>query len=184
MLTLFNDRPCEYSWLIKPGDIVSQKTMCFKEVLQDSIGLSVFNRKSLPHISLVKKEYDYELDDFIRDKTINALKGIKSFKIVMGGAEVFKHGDVSRTLVLKVNDPEPIQKINKKIRAEFNFKQKKLLPHVTIARSIPLSDFNKLPTSLNEFDCRDEFICNKITILKKFTEESKGYDLFYEVQLN
>lgn len=183
-LSLFETKLHEYFFLIPPDQRTKQEVTFLKGIANNLINLSEENLWSVPHLSLFKCMVGYSIDDLIIRKTAKALKNIHSFKIKLDGLEVFTHKSSKKTLVLKIKNPDPINTINKSLTDEFYFRPHTLLPHITIAKSINQSDFGKLSYSLNKFDYKGEFLCNKIIILKKVIGENKRYSVLHEAALN
>jgi len=183
-LNLFNEEMFEYFFLIQPDPKTEKEVKLYKRIVNSSIHLSPDNLFSVPHLSLFKWRVNYSMDDFIIRKTSQALKNVAGFKVKLDGLDVYHHGHVKKSLVLKVKNPTPIKSVNKSLIDEFNCKVSKISPHIPIVRSIPSSDYNKLIYSLNQFNYKGEFDCNKITILKKMIGIDNKYVVLHEASLN
>jgi 2'-5' RNA ligase len=183
-LNLFNEEMHEYFFLIQPDPKTEKEVKLYKRIVNSSIHLSKENLWSAPHLSLFKWTVNCSMDDFIICKTDKALKDIAGFKVQLDGVGVYSHGNIKKSLVLKIKNPEPIRSVNKSLVHAFNFRSRKISPHITIVSSIPVTDFNKLAYSLNQFNYKGEFLCNKITILKKIHGENKNYIVLHEAALN
>lgn len=183
-LNLFNEETYEYFFLIQPDQRTEKEVKLYKRIMNSSIHLSKENLWSVPHLSLFKWKANYSMDEFVIRKATQALKNVEGFKVKLDGLDVYSHGHVKKSLVLKVKNPAPIKSVNKSLLDEFKFNSHKISPHITIAKSIPVSDFNKLSYSLEQFNYRGEFLCNKITILKKMLGEDKNYVVLHEAVLN
>lgn len=182
-LNLFHQEMYEYFFLIQPDQKTEKEVKLYKRIVNSSIRMSRENLWSVPHLSLFKWTTNYNMDDYIIDKASKALKNISGFKVKLDGVDVYHHGHVKRSVVLKVKNPEPIRSVNRSLGNEFQFQNRRISPHISIVRSIPLQDFNKI-TPLNQFDYKGEFLCNKITILKKMIGEDKTYVMLHEAELN
>lgn len=134
-----------------------------KKALHKIIPLGKENLHSIAHISLYKLQIP-ENDEFIIKKIRRALAHQHSFIIRLNGTEIFAHGNQSKTLVLKIANPEPINIIYALISREFRT-SKRITPHLTIARKIPVRNFEKI--NVEDFHLYEEFLCDKVTILKK-----------------
>lgn len=183
-LSLFEEERFEYFFLIQPDGKTAKEVRSYKMILNEAIPLSHENTLSTPHLSLFKWQVNGGIDNYIIQKTSKALKNVSSFKVKLGGMDIYTHGSSSRSLVLKVDNPDPIRAVNRSLVNEFQFKEQKLQPHITIARSIPAQDFNKLGYRFRQFDYKGEFYCNKISILKKRIGDDKNYILLHEEKLN
>ena len=138
-----------------------------KKELHKIFPLGDENLHSIAHISLYRLLIP-ENDDFIIKKIRRALAHQHSFTIRLNGTEIFAHGNQSKTLVLKIANPEPINIIYALISREFRT-SKRITPHLTIARKIPIRNFEKI--NVHDFHRFEEFLCNEITILKKLEGE-------------
>jgi 2'-5' RNA ligase len=181
---LFNEESYEYFFLIHPDSRTEQEVKYYKRVVNGSIRLSHENLWSVPHLSLFKWKVSASLDDYIIRKMDNALKGTGGFKIKLDGVDVYRHGHVKRSLVLKVKNPAPIRAVTNSLIHEFNFRSHKLSPHISIVRAIPEKDFEKLGTALNKFDYKGEFLCNKVTVLKRVSGGDHKYIKLHEAVLH
>jgi len=183
-LNLFEEKMFEYFFLIQPDLKTEKEVKLYKRIVNSSIHLSRENLWSVPHLSLFKWRVNYSMDDFIVRKTVKALKDISEFIVELDGVDVYDHGKVKKSIVLRVKNPESVCSVNKSLMDEFKFQYRKISPHITIVRSIPVKEFGKLAYSLNRFDYKGEFVCNKITILKKIIGEDRNYVMLHEEVLN
>ena len=180
-LRLFEETLYEYLILLSPSDPIKEEVDRLKQLLNEQIGLEPYNLNSIAHVSLFTTEAAED------SSVVKLVKKIASaqppFNVVLAGHEVLKHGNVSRTLCLKIEDPEPINNIMSLLappkESKRAFRQTTILdkpqrakkiihPHITIARRIPLQDFTRI-TDLSAFDYHDEWLCDRITILRRPT---------------
>lgn len=183
-LSLFSEELNEYFFLIQPDQKTEKEVKHYKHIMNSSIHLSNENLWSVPHMSLFKWTTGAGMDDYIIQKSERALKNKGSFQVKLDGLDIYHHG-IKKSLVLKVKNPQPIEVVNRSLTSEFKFRPHKIRPHITIARSIPVNDFNKLSHSLiNQFDYKGEFTCSKITILKKVVGQDQRYITLHETELN
>jgi 2'-5' RNA ligase len=182
-LNLFSNEVHEYFFLIQPDQKTEKEVKLYKRIVNSSIHLSNENLLSVPHLSLFKWATSSSLDDYIIQKTEKALKNKGEFKIKLDGLDVYSHGSIRKSLVLKVKDPQPIESVNRSLTNEFRFKPHKIRPHISIVRSIPVNDFEKI-SPLEQFDYKGEFTCNKITVLKKAGGQDQKYVVLHEAPLN
>lgn len=185
-LTLFNENVYEYFVLLSPSDAVKEAVDGLKEQLHALIGLEDYNRKSVAHVSLFKMRATADNQVLKLVKKVAASQ--EPFTIKLDGHEVLKHGGVSRTLCLKIENPDPVNNLIKlldpKPIAKKSYRQTSILdkeprakkvihPHVTIARNIATADFDRIE-DFTAFDYHDEWLCDRITILKRL-EGSTGH---------
>lgn len=178
-LSLFQETVYEYFVLLSPDAAVIEAVDGLKQLLHEQIGLEPYNRNSLAHISLFKTEG--MADGPVKKLVKKAVAGMQPFTVRLAGHEVLKHGNASRTLCLKLEDPEPINALmvalNPKPEAKRTYRQTSILdkpqrpkkpihPHVTIARKIAVADFGRID-DLTPFDLHAEWVCDKVTILRR-----------------
>lgn len=158
-------RGTSYFIILSPIERIKEVVRAAKEALGNQISLSVNNLKSIAHISLLKFTAPDD-DERIRKQVKSVLSSCPGFDIVLGGSFIFKHGDQSKSLVLKINNPAPIHQLHMHLLAAFFPRSsKKITPHITIARAIANEDFDKI--DLSAFNYQDSFPCQEITVLKK-----------------
>lgn len=174
----------EYFFLISTDESTRKIVQLNKSRVNELIDLPKENLRSIPHLSLFKLVINRGTDDLIIRKAATALKHTARFTVAIDGSEVYVHGNVARSLVLKIKDPQPIITLNKSLMSEFNLRSGRFSPHITIARSIPINEFNKLSGSLSQFNYKGEFVCNKITVLRKVIDKDSKYQLLHELYLN
>lgn len=170
--------PCEYFLLISPPPALIEKIRAMKKKLHKIVPVGEENLHSIAHISILKLRMR-ENDDLVTGKVRRALTNLHSFTIRLNGAEVFTHGRASRSLVLRISNPEPVSILHAWISSEFG-NRKGITPHLTIAKKIPAKNFAKVP--VQDFNRYDTFECDGITILKK-TEGQERYSSLLRIPL-
>lgn len=194
-LTLFNENVYEYFVLLSPSDAVKEAVDGLKDQLHALIGLEDYNRKSVAHVSLFKMRATAD------NQVLKLVKKVASsqepFTIKLDGHEVLKHGGVSRTLCLKIENPDPVNNLvellDPKPIAKKSYRQTSILdkaprakkvihPHVTIARNIATADFERIE-DFTAFDYHDEWLCDRITILKRLDGSTGHFSPVKEVVL-
>lgn len=182
-LNLFEEEGYEYFFLIQPDAKLDREVRSYKRLLNEKITLSDDNLYAVPHLSLFKWQVNTSMDQYIIQKTTEALHSLGGFMIRLGGVDVFTHGPEKRSLVLKVDNAETVKGLSRSLIHTFKFREHNWQPHITIARSIPTADFNKLNYKFNQFNYKGEFYCDRVVILKKPMGEGKKYVLLHEARL-
>lgn len=182
-LSLFEEERFEYFFLIYPDAKTDREVRSYKRSLNELIPLSTENLWSVPHLSLFKWQVNAGMDDFIVRKSTEALAGIGGFNVRMGGVDVYTHGPDKRSLVLKVDNADSVKALNRSLLREFHFRELVWQPHITIARSVPTAEFNKLGYKFGPYNYKGEFYCDKVSILKKKIGEGEKYILLHEARL-
>ena len=193
--TLFQETVYEYFILLSPNDTIKEAVDGLKEQLHSLIGLEDYNRRSLAHVSLLKQRAT--ADNQVLKLVKKVAASLEPFTIKLAGHEVLKHGGVSRTLCLKIEDPTPINNLmellDPKPVAKRSYRQTSILdkpqrakkvihPHVTIARNIATADFERIE-DFTPFDYQDEWLCDRITILRRLEGTNGIFSPVKEVML-
>lgn len=194
-LTLFNENVYEYLVLLSPADVIKEAVDGLKEQLHELIGLEDYNRRSVAHISLFKQRAT--TDNQVLKMVKKVAASVAPFTIKLDGHEVMKHGGVSRTLCLKIEDPASINNLMRlldpKPAPKRSYRQTSILdkeprakkvihPHVTIARNIAVTDFDRIE-DFTPFDYYGEWLCDSITILRRLEGSTGIFSPVKEVKL-
>lgn len=194
-LSLFAETVYEYFILLSPSDIIKEEVDRMKELLHGMIGLEGYNRNSVAHVSLYKTEAADNGPVVRQVKKIAA--GTDPFTITIAGHEVLKHGNASRTLCLKIENPEPVNalmvRLNPVPETRRSYRQTTILdkpkrtkkvihPHITIARNIAVADFDRIE-DLSAFDLTGGWLCDRITILRRMAGSTGHFSPVSEVML-
>lgn len=150
----------QYAYLvvISPPDEVINEIQVIKKELNSISDISDSNLFSIPHITLT----DHRTDDIYLPETIEKfIEGEKSFPIQVKDWGIFQHGTDRVTIYLKIVNPEAILNLIKKVKSKLN------PPHLTLAKDIPISTYEKLIPYLNELKFSGSWNCDKVTVLKK-----------------
>lgn len=180
--SLFGDEIHEYFVLISPDEITRREVEFWKKEFEKHIVLSQVNLRNRPHLSLLKFRRPYELDKLVMDGVSSALRTVRSFRLALDGSVVFVQGDAKRSVVLKLKDPDPPRLMARLLRREFKMPATYMVPHFTILRSISVEDFNRIAEIQEEIKSRNEFWCDRITVLKKKVSD-ESYKMLGEVML-
>lgn len=166
----------EYFVLLSPSEEIKKETTKLKKKLYKMIGRETENSKSVAHISLFKTKWEH--DKHVLERVRKSISEQKEFSVSINGTDVYDHGTKAKTLYLKVENPKPIQSLYEAFKEEFKIKNG-FNPHLTIEQNIPLADFEKIQENLDVFNYKNEWICDKVTILKK--KENGGYKIVGEI---
>ncbi|MBL7932659.1 MAG: 2'-5' RNA ligase family protein [Bacteroidia bacterium] len=181
--SLFGDEIHEYFVLISPDEVTIKEVEFWKKEFEKYIRFSSVNVKNRPHLSLVKFRRPYQSDQVVMESVASALKTARSFRLSLDGSTVFNHDGSKRTVVLKLKDPDPPKIMARLLRREFKMPATYFTPHITILRSIPVEDYNKIAETQKEIKSRNEFWCDRVTILKKRVLVDTSYESLGEVML-
>jgi 2'-5' RNA ligase len=170
----------EYFILIAPDENVKRQIALKKSALNYEIGISESDLWSIAHISLFKFASAMH-EQLIVPKIKNALEGLDSFRIDLKNLDIYDHG-YKKSIVFKFQDDKPVKQVNEILLGAFNQRVHDIDPHLTIARSVPNYDFDKI-SNLNNYYFKGGFMCDKITVLRRPWNMKTRYEVFAEVSL-
>ena len=173
----------EYFFLISPPEIIKNAIKELKKKLNAQVNLSIENLHSIAHISLFKCLINSKNEKYVMLITDAVLRGVNAFNIKLNGHLIFEHGS-TRSLVIKIDEAEQINKINNMLAKGFKVKNFEITPHITIARSLKINDINKISDNLSEYNFEGEFFCTEITILRKEAGSQDKYVIFHKMLLS
>ncbi|MGV3631564.1 MAG: 2'-5' RNA ligase family protein [Bacteroidota bacterium] len=175
----------EYLFLVSPPDQIQQDILQIKGKIHSRIPLSPKNLKSKAHISLVEFPQMNRTEMQIVEKSGKLFKNMQPFELRLEGFGFFHHGRDKRTVYLQVKDSGPIRHVYTSLVEELKLKNEKFTPHLTVAKSIRTTDLEKIEDDLLNYDYSAEFICGKITLLKKESNDDfeSDYQLVAEFHL-
>lgn len=194
-LTLFPETRYEYHVFISPPKNVIEDVKVLKDKLKDMAGLAPYN-EAPAHITLASFEA-YESVD-VRENIRNAISGQGAFPIKVDGYHVFEN---SNTLHLKITNPEIIAELAGAIISQRKRKKQlvrqtsildsprrtvkktlSIVPHITIARNIPKTDFDRIG-DFSVFEYATAWICEKITVRRRIAGSDGRFSAYAEIKL-
>jgi 2'-5' RNA ligase len=168
----------EFFLLISPSYAIKEKVAQKKHQLHEEIGLSNENLRSIGHISLFKFLNPYP-EDFLKDTIKRSVQFLKPFTLEIDELQVYDH-NYTKSIVLKFKNDLALKKMRQNLFRALSFHPASFDPHLTIARSIPLEDFNRIG-NINDYFVEGKFECDKITVLRKPLGSKQKYEIFSEI---
>lgn len=156
----------DYLLVINPGTHIAGDVKALKQLIARELGL-YGSRYSQAHISLFRSVFPEKYQDdfiFLLDSIARKQSG---FTLYTSRFDHFNHGADKRTIYVNVANPKPISELHKKILQEFEIRPRDYKPHITVARSISTTEFEKV---YNHFDNQmfvRSFHCNSFLLLRK-----------------
>ncbi|OYQ43504.1 hypothetical protein CHU92_03325 [Flavobacterium cyanobacteriorum] len=188
--SLFPEPQYSYHILLSPPGPVKADVAGMKETLDAMIGIGIHNFTPA-HITLHTLEAAETVN--IKDILKTALAGQRKFTVKMGGCEAWNHA-----LVLKVANPEPVAALAAIVKAPHKApvkveRQTSLLdrpkrpkaiitPHITIARGLAEDDLNRIE-DFAPFDYRNEWLCDRVTIVRRKSDSNGRFVKYAEIKL-
>jgi hypothetical protein len=124
---------------------------------------------SIAHISIKKM---HRQKSFLTTPLIlglnTKLAAIPPITLTIDGFDYFNHGEDFKTIYAKISTPPEVTQWFKTLKKHLNIKEF-MVPHITIARNIPVSDFNLLWPHFKAVKWSDSFTVNELLVLEKET---------------
>ncbi len=154
--------------LLSPSDKVKASVAEHKQYAFSVIG-KYESMQSIAHISIKKM---HRQKSFLTEPAIRALtpklNAVAPITLTISGFEYFNHGEDYKTIYAKIVSTPEVSQWFKELKKHLNIKEF-MVPHITIARNIPVSDFNLLWPYFKELKWNETFTVNELTILEKET---------------
>lgn len=158
----------DFMILLSPPDKVKASVRDHKLHAAQIIG-DYESMHSIAHISIKKM---HRQKSFLTTPLIlglnNKLAAIPSVILTINGFDYFNHGEDFKTIYAKINTPPEITQWFKILKKHLNIKEF-MVPHITIARNIPVSDFNLLWPHFKAIKWSESFTVNELLVLEKET---------------
>jgi 2'-5' RNA ligase len=164
-----------YLVVLSPPQKVKDEIAQIKKELNAIADITGRNLHSIAHITLVDKL----TDDVDFPETIQALvQGQNPFTIKINGWSYFDHGH-SVTVHLTIKDTEPIVRLMEMVKSPSKS------PHISLAKKIPHTTFDKLRPYLDTLNYTANWQCTEVTVLKKLmAEKHLGFKDSIRIPLN
>lgn len=96
----------------------------------------------------------------------NKLKLMPPVNLTIDGFDHFNHGEAFRTIYARIRSAPETTAWFKELKKILNVKEY-LVPHITIARNIPVDDFNKLWPHFKPLKWVEDFGVDRLTLLNR-----------------
>jgi len=96
-------------------------------------------------------------------------------ELYLNGFAYFSDGRSVRTIYAKIEMTDRAENWFKLLTMQMGIKLQNYVPHITVARNIPVTAFNKLWPNFESRDFKHRFIVNGLTVLHRdtFAEDSQ-----------
>lgn len=168
----------EFFLLISPSYEIKEKIAQKKHQLHQEIGISHDNLRSIAYVSLFKFLNPYP-EEFLKATIKRSVQFLKPFTLEIDELQVYDH-NYTRSIALNFKNDTELKKMRQNLFRALSFHPADFSPHISIARSIPLEDFNRI-NDINDYYMDGKFECNRITILKKPIGSKQKYEMFAEI---
>ena len=154
--------PGEFFLVISPSQTIMDYVSYLKREIKKIVGHNYPSAFAKAHISLFKYP-DHHTESFLY-QVDSEVSRQKAFHVHVRDLGVFKHG-ANGTIYLNIEHKSPICDL-----VEL-WTRKTINPHITIARNLEPNDFIKAREIVKDISYENDFICDRITVLKK----TRGY---------
>jgi len=158
----------DYLLLLSPNDRVKALVKEHKQYASEIIG-KYESMHSIAHISIKKmprqKAFMTEPALLTLDKTLRAMPPIT---LTIDGFDYFNHGEDYKTIYAKLRSNHLTTLWFKTLKKHLNMKEF-MVPHITIARNIPVAQFNQLWPHFKAINWVENFTVNELTVLQRET---------------
>jgi len=161
-----------YFFTIIPSSPLQIFVSNLKKQIRNVIGHGFQGELSKAHISLF--QYNEHNTDNILCDTDWLLLALLPLDIYVNGLGAFKHGS-NKTIYLQIEYKTPIADLAEALGG------KSIMPHITIARNLVATDFDKAWRHLQSISYRNYFHCDSVTVLRR---EHNRWNRYLELPLS
>ena len=158
----------DFMILLSPSDKVNEEVRDHKSYAAEVIG-KYESMNSIAHISIKKM---HRQKSFVTEPAIKLLnrklEAIASINLTIDGFDYFNHGEDYKTIYARIRSTPETSAWFKTLKKHLSIKEF-MVPHITIARNIPVTDFNKLWPHFKAINWVESFTVNELTVLQKET---------------
>jgi 2'-5' RNA ligase len=169
----------DYMMVIAPPAEVDLMIAKYKKATARVIG-DFEGMYSPTHISVTAQHR--QMPDMMKQKLDIYLKYINRLRPVtlhINGFSFFKHGDMGATIYAKIAIDAELNIWFTHLKRTFGDKSKNTLPHITVAKNIPIEKFRRLWPKFIDQQYQYSFIPQGITVLRR--PMIGGKDLYWTV---
>lgn len=158
----------DYLLIVTPGTQINNDVKAMKKLIAQELGMNS-NRVSEAHISLFRSEFPVKYQDDFISLVENIARKQSGFTLYTSRFDHFAHGadKDKHTIYVNVANPKPITELHKTILQEFDIKPTTYRPHITLARAINTTEFEKVYHHFNNQIFVRSFQCRSFTLLRK-----------------
>ncbi len=154
--------------LLAPSESVKKQVGEHKLYAAEAIGMYE-SMNSIAHISIktMHRQKSFLTEPAIRSLTPK-LAAVAPITLIIDGFDYFNHGEDYKTIYAKLRSTPETTSWFKTLKKHLNIKEF-MVPHITIARNIPVSDFNQLWPHFKAIKWVENFTVNELTVLQRET---------------
>lgn len=159
----------DYLMIISPPDAIKKEISRYKRASANLIG-HFESMHSAAHITIT---HQVRCKPFLVHPTIARMEKrlaiITPIDLQITGFNYFNHGKKGKTIYAAVEITPKTKNWFKLLKLQIGIKPQNFVPHITIARNIPVTSFNKLWPNFENRQWETAFMANCLTILERDT---------------
>jgi 2'-5' RNA ligase len=159
----------DYLMIISPPDAIIKEMSRYKRASVNMIG-HFESMHSRAHITITKQT---RCKQFLAQPAImqmeKRLSSMPALELHINGFSFFDHGFTAKTIYAVVERDTRTDNWFKLLKSQMGIKVKNFVPHITIARNIPVTAFNKLWPNFKDRTFSETFKADGLTILQRDT---------------
>jgi 2'-5' RNA ligase len=159
----------DYLMIISPPDTLKKEISRYKRASVNLIG-HFEGMHSTAHITITHqtrcKPYLVQPAILAMEKRLNSIPPIE---LHINGFSFFNHGHTAKTIYAVVERTAKTDNWFKLLKIQMGIKVKNFVPHITIARNIPVTCFDKLWPNFENRAFNETFTASSLTILHRDT---------------
>ncbi len=159
----------DYLMIISPPDTLKKEISRYKRASVNVIG-HFEGMHSTAHITIT---HQTRCKPFLAQPAIlqmeKRLSSVHPIELHISGFAFFNHGQTGKTIYAVIERTAKTDNWFKLLRMQMGIKVKNFVPHITVARNIPVTSFNKLWPNFENREFSETFTANSITILHRDT---------------
>jgi 2'-5' RNA ligase len=159
----------DYLMVISPPDHIKKEVIRYKLASVNLIG-HFEGMHNTAHITIT---HQTRCKPFFAQPAISRiekkLSTVNPVQFQINGFNFFNHGNNAKTIYAQIEITPHTENWFKLLQREMCIKIKNFVPHITIAKNIPVTAFNKLWPNFERRDFSENFEANSLTILHRET---------------
>ena len=159
----------DYLMIISPPDAIKKEISRYKRASVNLIG----HFEGMHNTAYITITHQVRCKPFLVHPAIarmeKRLAMISPIELQITGFNYFNHGKTGKTIYAVIEITTKTDNWFKLLTSEMGIKVKNFVPHIAIARNIPIGAFNKLWPNFQNREWQTSFMANSLTILERET---------------
>ncbi|MBW8684836.1 2'-5' RNA ligase family protein [Chitinophaga rhizophila] len=156
----------DYLLVVSPGTHITNDVTALKQLVARELGM-YGSRLSQANISLFRSVFPERFQEEFINMLENIARKQSGFTLYTSKFDHFQHGEDKRTIYVNVANPKPLVELHKRILHEFDIKPGTFKPHITVARAIATSEFDRVYDHFHNQVFVRSFQCKSFMLLRK-----------------